>query len=505
MNSYIIDEASEGKKMDTQKSKLTLNAEIYNLIMAGEGFHLELKETFDKSFMEEVCAFANSGGGRIIIGVSDNGIIKGCNTDNRSRSLIQDSLRSLQPNLDISIDIIDSLIVVMVPEGSDKPYACSKGFYVRNGANSQKLDRNEIVEFFQKEGRIHFDELRNDKANFETDFDERALIEFLGMAGISKTIDMSTLLKNLGCLTDEGKLTNAGVLFFTKDIDFILNNAIIVCVLFKGTEKVHILDKKDFSGNILENINNAVAFVQRHTNLEYVIKTLRRENVPEIPEVALRETIINAVCHRDYFDKRANVLIEIFDDRVIISNPGGLPGGLKPQDFGKKSVARNQIIASLLHRVNFIEKVGTGISRIRQAVSENGKSSRLLQKSRVLDFYWSDMQYNCIRSSQLQKFDNKRVFLQLAPSVVFSYDDAFFTVTYTRNNETTQTLTDKQIEILQYLMKNPYASRQEMAKNIADITTDGIKYNLKRLQDIGVLKRIGTDFGGHWLVQNNND
>ena len=458
--------------MDKQKSKVTLNEEIYNLIQAGEGFHLELKEAFDKSFMEEVCAFANSGGGKIIIGVSDSGIIKGCNTDNRSRSLIQDSLRSLQPNLDISIDIIDSLIVVMVPEGNDKPYACSKGFYVRNGANSQKLNRNEIVEFFQKEGRIHFDELRNDKANFKTDFDEKALIEFLGMAGISKTIDMSTLLKNLGCLTDEGKLTNAGVLFFTKDIDFILNNAIIVCVLFKGTEKVHILDKKDFSGNILENINNAVAFVQRHTNLEYVIKTLRRENVPEIPEVALRETIINAVCHRDYFDKRANVLIEIFDDRVIISNPGGLPGGLKPQDFGKKSVARNQIIASLLLRVNFIEKVGTGISRIRQAVSENGKSS-----------------------------------------VVFSYDDAFFTVTYTRNNETTQsttqsttqTLTEKQIEILQYLIKNPYASRQEMAENIADITTDGIKYNLKRLQDIGVLKRIGPDFGGHWLVQNNND
>jgi len=97
---------------------------------------------------------------------------------------------------------------------------------------------------------------------------------------------------------------------------------------------VYILDKKDFSGNILENINNAVAFVQRHTNLEYAIKSLHRENVPEIPDVALRETIINAVCHRDYFDKRANVLIEVFDDRVIISNPGGLPAGLNPQPSG---------------------------------------------------------------------------------------------------------------------------------------------------------------------------
>ncbi len=240
--------------------------ELHDLIASGEGYHLELKETVDKSFMEEVCAFANSSGDRIIVGVSDNGRILGCPTDNRSRSLVQDSLRALQPNLDVTIEVIDSLFVVTVPEGSDKPYACPKGFYIRNGANSQKLARNEIVELFQKEGRIHFDELRNDKAVFKDDFDDKAFSAFLATAGISNTIEQATLLRNLSCMTDEVKLTNAGVLFFAKDIDFIMNNAVVVCILFKGTQKVHILDKKDFSGNILENINNAVAFVQRHTN-----------------------------------------------------------------------------------------------------------------------------------------------------------------------------------------------------------------------------------------------
>ena len=78
----------------------------------------------------------------------------------------------------------ETVFIVDVPEGNDKPYACSKGFYIRNGANSQKLTRNEIVEFFQKEGRIRFDELRNERAVFENDFDEKAFDEFLKSAGI---------------------------------------------------------------------------------------------------------------------------------------------------------------------------------------------------------------------------------------------------------------------------------------------------------------------------------
>ncbi len=352
-----------------------MNSWIKEIIEAGEGYHIEFKESFDKSFIEEVCAFANSSGGKIILGISDKGIIKGINTDNSFRSRIQDSLRQLQPSLNVGVEVKDNLIIIDVPDGHDKPYACSRGFFIRNGANSQKLTRNEIIEYFQKEGRIRFDELKNDKAVFENDFDERAFKDFLNLAGITHSIDRMSLLKNLDCITDDGKFTNAGVLFFARDIDFLLNHAIVVCVLYKGKEKVNILDKKDFKGNIVENINNAILFVKRHTNVQYKIEKLQREEIPDIPDIALREAIINAVCHRDYFDKSSNVLIEVFDDRVEISNPGGLPNGLKPSDFGRKSVARNPLIASLLNRINYIEKVGTGINRIKQAVAENERSS----------------------------------------------------------------------------------------------------------------------------------
>jgi len=88
--------------------------------------------------------------------------------------------------------------------------------------------------------------------------------------------------------------------------------------------------------------------------MAYKIESTQREEVSAFPEVALREAVINAVCHRVYFDKRANVVIEVFENRIEISNPGGLPSGLSPADFGSKSVARNPVIAAMLHRIDYI-------------------------------------------------------------------------------------------------------------------------------------------------------
>ncbi len=342
------------------------------LLQAGEGFHTEFKQSLDKSFVEEACAFANSGGGRILLGVADNGVIKGIDTGNIMRSRVQDMLGQIEPLLHCEIEAVGDVLVVKIPEGTEKPYGCSRGFFMRMGANSQKLTRNQIIEFFQKEGRIRFDELSHPKSVYPDDFDPDAFVRFLKLAGISPSIDRETLLHNLDCLTADNRFTNLGVLFFARDIDFLLNHAVVVCVLYRGSEKVTILDKKDFTGNIVENIDNALLFVKRHTKVRLKIEHLQHEEIPDYPEVALREAIINAVCHRDYFDKRANVTIEVFADRVVITNPGGLPSGLSPEEFGTKSVARNPRIASLLHRIDYIEKIGAGINRIRQAVAEHG-------------------------------------------------------------------------------------------------------------------------------------
>jgi ATP-dependent DNA helicase RecG len=134
------------------------------------------------TFQLFTCAFANSGGGRILLGVADNGVIKGIDSCNAMRSRVQDVLGQIEPRLSCDIEVVDNVLMVRIPEGMEKPYGCSRGFFMRMGANSQKLTRNQIIEFFQKEGRIRFDELRNAKAVYPDDFDPVAYGRFLKAA-----------------------------------------------------------------------------------------------------------------------------------------------------------------------------------------------------------------------------------------------------------------------------------------------------------------------------------
>ncbi len=449
-----------------------MNDELMPLLQAGEGYHTEFKQNLDKSFVEEACAFANSGGGRILLGVADNGVIKGIDTSNAMRSRVQDMLGQIEPRLSCNIEAIGNLLIVKIPEGTDKPYGCSRGFFMRMGANSQKLTRNQIIEFFQKEGRIRFDELSHDKAVYPDDFDPDAFSRFLKLAGISSSIDREILLRNLDCLIADKRLTNAGVLFFARDIDFLLHHAIVSCVLYKGSDKVHILDKKDFKANLVDNIDNAMLFIQRHTKLRYKIEHLRREEIPDYPEVALREAIINAVCHRDYFDKRANVLIEVFTDRVVITNPGGLPSGLPPEEFGTRSVARNPLIASLLHRIDYIEKIGTGINRIRQAVAEHGGTE--------LDLHYNDFFTVTFRAKVAMVSDGE-IGREIGGEIGGEIE-----------------LTERQREVLDLIRSTPTLSVKVLADRLG-INPSAVEKHLQALKKKGVLRRVGGT-RGHWQV-----
>ena len=495
--------------------------QIKNLILTGEGYRIEFKKALDKTLIEEACAFANSSGGCILMGVADDKTITGIDTSNRFRSQIQDLLSRLQPKLDMTVEVKKNLILIHVPEGEEKPYGCPRGFFMRVGANSQKMTRNEIISFFKKEGRIHFEELINEKANFEEDFDPKAFKHFLKLSGISPIIKQDTLLQNLDCLSSDKKFTNLGVLFFAKDIDFIMNYALVDCVLFRGTDKVKILDRKQYKGNLLENIESALAFVQRHIDTEYVITGRpRREEIPDYPETALRETIVNAVCHRDYFERRCHVVVEVFTDRVEIYNPGGLPSGLDPKKFGTKSVPRNLLITSMLHRVNYIERAGTGIGRIKSALAKH-------KKKIDLDIQYSndDLFYSVIfRKKGLEGATRKGLVETTRKGLVESARKGLVEsarkglvettrkglVETTRKGlaesarkglvETTRKgLAGTQFKILEMMTQKPTVSKHKIAESIG-ISSTAVDKNIDVLKRKGLLKRIGPDKGGYWKV-----
>jgi len=225
--------------------------------------------------------------------------------------------------------------------------------------------------FFQSEGWIRYDEIvRGDLPIFER-FDETAYRRYVKTAKISDVLEREAILKNLNCaeLSEEKWcFTNAGAVFFRVNVDDVLfRHAGIICALYKGTDKSYILDAKELNSDIVSNVDDAMVFLKKHLRISYKIEALQRENILELPEDALREAVVNAVCHRDYFEKGARVMVEIYDDRVDIVNPGGVCKGITRENFGTISIARNPIIASMFYRIGYIEQMGTGIIRMRNA------------------------------------------------------------------------------------------------------------------------------------------
>ena len=350
-------------------------AELRLLLQEGEGCRLDFKEALS-DLAEDIVAFANASGGRILMGVAADRSIKGLTNKDEAKSRVLNTADHCDPTLSVTFEEVGNVLVVHVPEGSDKPYRCAKGFYLRVGPSSQKLNRDQIVEFLKAEGKVRFDELEHPGFDFDRQFDRQKLGRFLARAGITEALDIPVMLRNLGAANDRpgsAAVNNTGILFFAKNLDHTYRHTVVTCALYKGTQKVNVLDRKDYNEDILSGIESAMVFLRQHLPVRYEFTgEPRRHEIPELPLEALREAVINAVCHRDYFERGANVMVEIFDDRVEITNPGGLPRGLKPEEFGTRSVTRNPNIVSLLHRLGLIEKMGTGINRMRNWMAEAG-------------------------------------------------------------------------------------------------------------------------------------
>ena len=332
---------------------------IDKLSELGEGQFIEFKESLDKSFAKEIVAFANASGGVVYLGIADTGIFKGLEITNRLKSQIQDIAYNCDPSIMISIIEMSNVLAIEIKEGKNKPYSCSSGFFMRMGANSQKMTRNEILSLAIKSGKVRYDE--QICYNFDwKDFDDEKFSYYLKLAGISYNMPKEDILRNLRVLTDEG-FTNAGVLYFAKVPYKYVISSKIRCVHFNDDDRVDILDKKEVDRGIIGNIEFAVAYLKERVPVRFEIKELRRKEFPEYPFEAYREAIVNSIIHFDYF-LGDTIAIEKLKNSIIINNKGEL---LFPEsDFGKRSEARNRLLVDLLARTDFMEKAGTGVKRV---------------------------------------------------------------------------------------------------------------------------------------------
>ena len=447
--------------------------ELLKLIALGEGYNLEFKENFTDSLDKEMCAFANSVGGRILLGVNDKGAIVGVNPTNRLKSQIQNISRNLDPKLGVVIEAVENVLIITVPEGNNKPYSISGKFYERQGTNTQQLTRDEIREFFKKEGLLLFDEKINQKFDIEKDIDDKAFETFLKKSKITPPKDRIDLFRNLS-LIEEHKMKNAGVLLFANNVTRFITNAQIICVLFQGKSKYKILDSAEFDSDLYSSYENAITYIKSKLNKEFIIKGGPHEEHLELPEDAIREALLNAIAHRNYFSN-AIISVYIYSDRIEFVNAGGLVKGLKISELGKISLPRNLLLFGLMHRMDLIEKAGSGIRRMRDAMKEYKLEGPKIEA----DEDWFTVAFN---RPDLQKASLED---RLKEGVTV---------------KVTVKVTENQRKITEEITKNQYITAAELSKIIL-ISERKIKENLSKLKQKNIIERIGPDKGGYWKVK----
>jgi ATP-dependent DNA helicase RecG len=354
-------------------------AEFALILRSGEGQFVEFKESASDSLAKAFSAFANAEGGRVYVGVADNGEIRGLQIANRLLSQIRDTARHCDPPIGVELVPFKfenhDLLMIEVFESGQKPHGCSEGYFLRTGPNSQKMNRDELARFLRAQSPSFFDETPCPRFRYPADFSVAAFNRFLDAAKINPSgLKREDLLVNIGVAERQGKslvFNNAGVIFFAKRPTLFHIQSKITCLLFMGTQRIEILDRKDLDGGVIANVEDAMAFLKRHLPLRYEIKTLKRKEILAVPEDALREAVLNAVIHRDYFSSGV-VMVEIHRNKVEIVSPGGLVPGLTIETLGGRSLPRNPRIAELFLRADEVEKAGTGIGRIRSAVAQAG-------------------------------------------------------------------------------------------------------------------------------------
>ena len=330
-----------------------------------------------RQMIESVASFATNQGGVIRIGISPKGerigirIGKGTLED-LSNKIKQNTDPPQYPSITVEGTEEAGIIVIQVEESPIKPVWAFGRPLKRVGRTNQHLSRQETQRMVEATTGRTWDALpsvgfllKEASKEYVRDFQKR-----IGQA----PVPVQTLLKNLSLLTNDGKPCNGAVLLFAKNPQRFFPEAQVKCARFAGTTSLRFLDEMTIEGNILNQLENALKFVERNTRHEIRITGRpERETIPEYPEAAIREAVINAICHRDYAAV-GTIQVRIYDDRLEVWNPGTLPPSLTIESLYREhpSLPRNPKIALAFYRARLIEHWGTGTLRMADACAGTG-------------------------------------------------------------------------------------------------------------------------------------
>ncbi|WP_297946233.1 ATP-binding protein [uncultured Fibrobacter sp.] len=390
--------------------------ELKKLISKDETKNVELKKSTGelREGMHTACAFLNSDGGVLVFGVTPSLNIVGQIVSESTRRDIAQALAGIEPAVTPVIEYVDipgkpNLQVIVLRFNpwvyGQKPYTFHGKPYYRLESVTKAMPRD----MFDERIRINMPhqyswEMRTAEGYSIKDLNAGTIRGVVRLGVEEKRIPVGSLNEPIKVilkkwnLLDGDNVRNAAVFLFSKRFSF---EYLLRMARFRGTDKNYFIDNQQAHGNFFDLLDAGMGFFFKHLSLSGEIKGLKREEHLDVPVAALREALINALCHRDYDIHQCSIGIAIYDDRIEIESPGLLPHELTPKTIKRshQSFPRNEVLANVLYQTTYLEKWGSGIKRIMDACrAENSPQP-----------FWSEQTGYTVVTFPLNKLNGKIV------------------------------------------------------------------------------------------------
>ena len=441
-------------------------------------FKLMLEEKKPKSWLKSVSAFANGSGGSLFFGIDNDGIVKGLDDVQYVCESISSKIRDYMdplPEVEMIPQNINGLEILQlkVNAGSYTPYYYvgdgQRVAFIRIGDESLPATAEQMVRLVLKGSNKTYDSIHTD---YKADNYAFTILANTFLTRTSQEWNKKYLL-SFGLVTNSGHLTNAGALFAD---DCPLWQSRLYCTRWDGKTKGDAINDAEFTGNVLMLLREAMNFVKSNTKKGWEKLPNGRKNKPEYAERAVLEAMVNHFIHRDYTVMGGEVHIDIYDDRLTITSPGGMYNGMLIQDLDIADVSserRNPILANVMAQLDYMEKRGSGLTRI-------------CNETQALDGYKDELK-PVFKSTPTQ-----------FQTIIFASTDKHNVGDFVGDMSETK-LTERQLKILNLIKETPTISAKQMSETLS-VSPRTIERDLSLMKKIGTLKREGKDNNGVWII-----
>lgn len=457
--------------------------------MNSESQNIEYKESWNDKYLEWICGFANAQGGKIYIGVNDDREVVGVDD---SKKLMEDIPNKIVNQLGIVCDVnllqeSEKKYIEIVVQPSPMPISCHGKYHYRSGSTKQELNGASLQQFIMKKVNLTWESLTHDNASLN-DISEEAVRFFQRQAVNNERLpnsclneDVEQTLRRLHVITPDGKLTMAALLLFGRDIEQWCPSAIFRIGRF-GSSDADLISSDDISCPLVMMPENIMQILRS----KYLVSPIRYEGMQrreplEIPADALREMLCNSIIHKDY--QKTFIQMKVWDDHITLWNPGPLPEGFTVDTLmeSHESNPRNNLIARTFYLLGYIENWGRGYEKIVEGFSNAKLSLPTFEE---------------VRGGLMATIKREKFMSHVEKPVNSRFIKDFI-------KERGVELTERQQEILLLLRENPELTSQKISQKISQINSASARTiikDMKVLQEVGLLQRVGSKKEGHWEV-----